>query len=66
MTKPYESESFYKSELDELYKILNEIDSTIVTYPSFISSLREIRDTCLFRINLVEGWLAELAILKIN
>ena len=65
MTKFLTSESFYKSELDELYKFLNEINRIIASSNSD-HSFNEIKDTCLFRIKLMEGLLSELAALKIN
>ena len=67
MTKILPSENLCKSELDELYKILNEVDKRIASAsPEFASAFNEVRDTCLFRIRLVEGWLSEIAALKIN
>jgi hypothetical protein len=67
MTKFLASEDFYKSELDELYKILNEVDKRIASAgPEFASAYSEVRATCLYRIGLVEGWLSEIAALKIN
>jgi hypothetical protein len=65
MTKFPASEDFYKGELDELYKILNDIDRKMEDMPSaFISAYNNTRSICLYRIRLVEGWLSEISTLK--
>lgn len=73
MTLILTADVLYKSELDELFNLLNKIDGMIKSHDTqhiadsnFVYSLKEFRDTCLFRIRLVEGMLAELALLKIN
>jgi hypothetical protein len=67
MKKILSSETLLKSELEELHKFLNEINKKIsVNDPIFMPVYKEVRDTCLYRINLLEGWLKELVTLKIN
>ena len=67
MTKFYEPIEFYIKELDELYGLLNEIDKRMEAVkgrPYYTKDLQsqiiEVRDGCLFRINLTEGWIKEL------
>lgn len=67
MKKFLASKSFYLNELDELYKLLNGLDREMATSDlSLISVYNDVRDKCLFRIKLLEGWISELSTLEIN